>query len=433
MNTVAFYTLGCKVNQYDSQAMLELFEQAGYSPRAFSESADVYVINTCVVTGTGEQKSRQAVRRALRRNPAAQVVLSGCLAQKEAEGLFGLGVRLVLGNHRRAEVVTLLEEAVATDTRIAAVDQVQHVPFERLSISRNEGHTRAVMKIQEGCDRWCAYCIIPSVRGGIRSRPVEEIAQETQRLSDAGYQEVVLTGIHLSSFGRDLQDASLLDAVRAAAAPQGIRRVRLGSLEPVIATEAFAQGLAAIGKVCPQFHLSLQSGSDTVLKRMRRRYTGAEYLDAARHLRAAFPGCALTTDVIAGFPGESDEEHRDTLAFLQEVGFARLHVFPFSAREGTAAAAMPDQLPKAVKDQRARELIRLGEEMNLAYRTGLLNTAQDVLLEEQDGGQWKGHSPQYMPVWCDGCSQGEVVTLLLNAIKDDGFQGTLAPATGKQA
>lgn len=433
MNTVAFYTLGCKVNQYDSQAMLELFEQAGYSPRAFSESADVYVINTCVVTGTGEQKSRQAVRRALRRNPAAQVVLSGCLAQKEAEGLFGLGVRLVLGNHRRAEVVTLLEEAVATDTRIAAVDQVQHVPFERLSISRNEGHTRAVMKIQEGCDRWCAYCIIPSVRGGIRSRPVEEIAQEAQRLSDAGYQEVVLTGIHLSSFGRDLQDAALLDAVHAAAAPQGIRRVRLGSLEPVIATEVFAQGLAAIGKVCPQFHLSLQSGSDTVLKRMRRRYTGTEYLDAARHLRAAFPGCALTTDVIAGFPGESDEEHRDTIAFLQEAGFAKLHVFPFSAREGTAAAAMPDQLPKAVKDQRARELIRLGEEMNLAYRTSLLHTVQDVLLEEQDGGLWKGHSAQYLPVWCDRGSQGEVVTLLITAIKDDGFLGTLAPATGKQA
>lgn len=422
--TVAFYTLGCKVNQYDSQAMLEKFRAAGYQARPFRERADVYVINSCVVTATGEQKSRQALHRALRQNPQAQVVVCGCLAQKEAEGLLAAGARLVIGNQRRAEVVSLLHQAVERGERLSAVGPVQRAAYEPLTVSQAEGHTRAVMKIQEGCDRYCAYCIIPYVRGGIRSRPAEDIRREAERLSGAGYLEIVLTGIHLSSYGRDLDGAGLLDAVRAAAVP-GVRRLRLGSLEPVAATEDLVAGLRAIPQVCPHFHLSMQSGSDGVLKRMRRRYTAAEYLAAARRLQAAFPGCALTTDVLTGFPGETEAEHRETLAFCREVGFARLHVFPFSIREGTAAATMPGQLPKAVREARAAELIALGRALGAAYRERLLGSVQPVLFEETRGSIARGYTPQYMPAQALGARPGEIRPVRLTALTREGFAGRL--------
>ncbi|NLE20508.1 MAG: MiaB/RimO family radical SAM methylthiotransferase, partial [Clostridiales bacterium] len=288
--TVSFHTLGCKVNQYDAQAMLEKFQEAGYRRVASGEPADVSVVVTCVVTAAGEQKSRQALHRALRQSPGTLLVAAGCLAQKDAEKLAGLGARLILGNRHRERVVELLERAVAEDRLVVAVEDVRSAPFEELRISSQEGRTRAVMKIQEGCDRFCAYCIIPSVRGGIRSRSPENIRAEALRLLGAGYREIVLTGIHLSSYGRDLHEATLLDAVRAAAAP-GLPRLRLGSLEPVVATRDFARALAGIPAVCPQFHLSLQSGSDTVLRRMRRRYTAEEYRASAQALREAFPGC----------------------------------------------------------------------------------------------------------------------------------------------
>lgn len=426
MSTVAFYTLGCKVNQYDSQAMLEQFLKSGYEARGFHERADVYVINSCVVTGTGEKKSLQAVRRAMKLNPQAEVILAGCLAQKDAEGLLARGLRLVIGNQRRAEVVTLLNEAVANETQIAAVDSVLRIPFEKMEIANFDGHTRAVMKVQEGCDRYCAYCIIPYVRGGIRSRAVEDAREEALRLADAGYSEVVLTGIHLSSYGRDLEDgSSLLDVIEAVAQAQGIQRIRLGSLEPVVATEAFVQGLARITKICPQFHLSLQSGNDRVLKSMRRRYSTAEYLEAARRLQAAFPGCSLTTDVITGFPGESEEEFADTLAFCREVGFARIHVFPYSKREGTPAADMPGQLPKAVKEERARRLIALADELAQEYRRQLLDTLQSVLFEEEDEAGASGYTPQYVEVWAKGAKQGQLAQVRLHTLGQERFEGLL--------
>lgn len=426
MSTVAFYTLGCKVNQYDSQAMLEQFLKAGYEARDFHEQADVYVINSCVVTGTGEKKSLQAVRRAMKRNPQADVILAGCLAQKDAEGLLERGLRLVIGNQRRSEVVTLLKEAVANETQIAAVDSVLRIPFEKMEIANFDGHTRAVMKIQEGCDRYCAFCIIPYVRGGIRSRDVEDVREEALRLSLAGYSEVVLTGIHLSSYGRDLDGAgSLLDAIRAAAEAPGISRIRLGSLEPVIATEEFVAELAAVKKLCPQFHLSLQSGSDRVLKSMRRRYTAAEYLAAARRLQSAFPGCALTTDVITGFPGETEEEFRETLDFCREAGFARIHVFPYSRREGTPAAGMDGQLPKAVKEARARRLIALGDELAENYRQSLLHTVQDVLFEEEDEHGASGYTPQYVEVYAKGAGQGQIAPVRLYKSGKERFEGVL--------
>lgn len=425
MRTVAFHTLGCKVNQYDSQAMLELFQQAGYEPRDFSEPADVYVVNTCTVTGTGDKKSLNAVRRALRTNPAAQVVIAGCLAQRDGEKLLETGARLVIGNARRGEVVKLLEEAVAKGQRVAAVTDILRTPYEPLRISSHEGHTRAVLKIQEGCDRYCTYCIIPYVRGGIRSRAPEDIQREAGRLAQAGFTELVLTGIHITSYGRDLDGKTLLDAVRACDV-EGVRRIRLGSLEPVIVTEAFAEALQKEEKVCPQFHLALQSGCDTVLKRMRRRYTTDEFRRACALLREAFPGCAITTDVITGFPGETEEEFAETMAFCREIAFARLHVFPYSARQGTPAAQMPNQVPKALREERARRLIAEGTDMARQYREAQIGQTVDVLVEEIDGdGVSHGYTAQYMACGVRGGVPGEICRVLVTGTDDDGLTGEI--------
>lgn len=425
MKRVAFCTLGCKVNQYDSEAMLEQFIKNGYQAVDFADEADVYVVNTCVVTGTGEKKSRQMVRRAQMRNPEADIIVAGCMAQRDAEKLLPMGVRLVVGNSRRQEVVELLHKAVRDNVQVAAAEDVRRIAFEPLSISGNAGHTRAVLKIQEGCDRFCTYCIIPYVRGGIRSRAPGDIFAEAERLGSAGYQEVVLTGIHLTSYGRDLKGLTLMDGIRAAHAPKGIQRVRLGSLEPVVVTEAFAKELSALNKVCPQFHLALQSGSDTVLKRMRRRYDTEAFRKAAAILRAHFPCCALTTDVLAGFPGETDAEHQETLAFCREIGFSRMHVFPYSRRTGTEAAKMPDQLPKAIKEQRAKELIALGEETAAAYAASLLGSQQEVLFEEERAGGAEGYTPQYMRVWAKGARAGDILAVRLTHYENDLFTGEI--------
>ena len=428
MRSVAFHTLGCKVNQYDSQAMLELFERAGYEPRDFSQKADVYVVNTCTVTGTGDKKSLNAVRRAQRLNPAAEIVIAGCLAQRDGEKLLETGARLVIGNARRGEIVQLLEEAVEKGQRLAAVENILRVPYEPLSISRHEGHTRAVLKIQEGCDRYCTYCIIPYVRGGIRSRAPEDIAREAARLAQAGFSELVLTGIHLTSYGRDLAEKTLLDAIRAADAT-GVKRIRLGSLEPVIVTEAFAEALQKEKKVCPQFHLALQSGSDSVLKRMRRRYTTEEFRRAAALLRQAFPGCAMTTDVITGFPGETEEEFAETREFCREIGFARMHVFPYSARQGTPAAAMSGQIPRAVREERARQLIALGNELSVNYRKAQIGQTVEVLAEEIEEGEEEAHgyTAQYMPCVFPGGRPGEMYRVRVTGLTEDGLTGEIIP------
>ena len=430
MNTVAFHTLGCKVNQYDTQAMLELFRAAGYAVVPFDSPADVYVLNTCTVTGTGDKKSMQLTRRLRRTRPDSEIVLCGCLAQRKGEKLLDTGARLIIGTQRRAEVVTLLEEAVREQKQICAVDALTTAtPFETLTIADQEEHTRAIMKIQEGCNNHCTYCIIPSVRGPIRSRAMQEIISEAQRLAEAGFTEVVLTGIHLSSYGRDLGDGSaLIDAIEAVQAIEGIRRIRLGSLEPTIATEEFSRRLAACDKVCPQFHLALQSGSDTVLARMARRYNTDMYRRAADNLRAAFPMAAFTTDVLTGFPGETEAEYQETRAFIKEIGYARIHVFPYSQREGTKAAVMPGQLTKEKKEQRARELIALGEEVSRRYHEGWLGRETEVLLEEQHDGAWMGYTPEYISVTlpdCPACRQGAMLRVKLTAIVGDGMEGAL--------
>ena len=335
MQTVAFHTLGCKVNQYDTQAMLEKFKAAGYTVVPFDGPADVYVLNTCTVTGTGDKKSMQLTRRLRRQSPNSELVLCGCLAQRMGAELLSTGARLILGTQRRAEVVELLEQAVREGKQICAVEALTQAPFESLTITEQEEHTRAILKIQEGCNNHCTYCIIPSVRGPIRSRPLAEIRTEAERLAAAGFTELVLTGIHLSSYGRDLRDGTtLLDAISQVQAAEGVRRIRLGSLEPTIATPEFASALRQMDKVCPQFHLALQSGSDTVLARMARRYNSRMYLTGVENLRREFPEAAFTTDVLTGFPGETEAEYEETRAMIERVGFAKIHVFPYSQRAG---------------------------------------------------------------------------------------------------
>lgn len=407
MNTVAFHTLGCKVNQYDTQAMLEAFQRAGYQSVPFEAEADVYVINTCTVTGTGDQKSMKLIRRVTRSHPQAAVVVAGCLAQRDARRVMLPGVRLVVGTQRRGQVVALLERALREGGAINAVDGLAQAAFEPLAVTQHEGKTRATMKIQEGCDRYCAYCIIPSVRGPVRSMPLEAVCEEAGRLAQAGYAELVLTGIHLASYGRDL-GCTLVDAVQAVHQVEGIRRIRLGSLEPLIVGDAFVEALTRLPKVCEQFHLSLQSGSAEVLRRMRRRYTPEEYLAAVKRLRDAFPDAALTTDVLCGFPGETEQEAEETLRFVERVGFSRIHVFPYSRREGTLADRMEGQVPQEVKQRRAAGLIELGGRLERAYAQRMVGSVREVLFEEDEGeGLASGYTSQYVRV-CAPAQPGQL-------------------------
>ncbi|MDD3336511.1 MAG: tRNA (N(6)-L-threonylcarbamoyladenosine(37)-C(2))-methylthiotransferase MtaB [Eubacteriales bacterium] len=423
--TVSFTTLGCKVNQYDTQAMLEQFERHGYRVLSGNEPADVYVVNTCTVTGTGDKKSLQLARRVSRRNPQAELVLTGCLAQRMGEDLRGTGARLILGTQHRAQVVELLEKAIAENVQLVAVDGLETAPYEPLMIHSHEDHTRAVMKIQEGCDNHCTYCIIPSVRGHIRSRTLSGIREEAEALSRSGFCELVLTGIHLTSYGRDLADKpSLAQAIAEACRPEEISRVRLGSLEPSVASEDFVEAITALPELCPQFHLALQSGSDRVLRLMKRRYNTAQFMEAVKRLRSAYPNAAFTTDVIVGFPGETEEDFQQTIAFCKAVGFAKLHVFPYSRREGTPAADMPEQIAENEKERRVRLLINVGDELALAYRETLLGSVRPVLLEERLAtGERIGYTPEYVHVTVPDGENGQVVNVRLTALTKEGMRG----------
>lgn len=396
--TIAFLTLGCKVNEYDTEAMRELFENAGWRGVPFSQDADAYLINTCTVTATGDGKSMKAIRRAAREHPNADIIVAGCLAQKDARRVAIPGVKLVIGSARRGEVVSLFEQALREDGCLIAVDSLKGAAFEKLSVNRHENRTRAVMKIQEGCDRYCAYCVIPYVRGPVRSMPIADVREEANRLAKAGYLEIVLTGIHLASYGRDAGE-SLESAVMAACEPETVARVRLGSLEPCVVTDAFLDGVKCQKKLCPQFHLALQSGSDGVLSRMRRRYTTEEYALAAKRLREAFPGCAITTDVLTGFPGETEAEAEETERFIERIAFSRIHVFPYSPREGTLAARMPDHVPEAVKRERAARLIAIGNKLEEAFVKELVGSEEDVLFETAGSdGFAEGYTGSYARV-----------------------------------
>ena len=430
MPTIAAHTLGCKVNQYDTEAMLEQFQQAGYETVPMDGDADVYLVNTCTVTGTGDKKSLQLIRKIRREHPSARLIICGCMAQQRGEELLSTGADLVLGTQRRGEILSLLNQVTETGKPVCAVEPLlENQPFERLSVTTRTDYTRAVLKIQEGCGNHCSYCIIPAVRGPIRSRPLEDIRAEVARLAEAGFKEVVLTGIHLCSYGRDLNPAlSLLDAVRAVQETDGILRIRLGSLEPTVATPEFAVALRQADKICPQFHLALQSGSDSVLRRMRRRYNTSQYLKGVENLRREFPRAAFTTDILTGFPGETPEEFGETRQMIEKVGFARIHVFPYSPRPHTPAAEMPDQIPTAEKERRARELIALGNRIAGQYLNTWIGQETSLLPEEMADGCWEGYTPEYIRVRLgnsDVCEPGIPVRIRLEKGTSRVMRGTV--------
>ncbi|MBO7365051.1 MAG: tRNA (N(6)-L-threonylcarbamoyladenosine(37)-C(2))-methylthiotransferase MtaB [Lachnospiraceae bacterium] len=406
----SIHTLGCKVNIYESEVMEGLLLEAGFRMVPFTEKADVYIINTYSVTNIADRKSRQMLHRARALNPDAVVVACGCYAEaEEEERLLSDGVDLVIGNEEKGRIVRILEDYLKNGARPAKSPVSKAEAFRPLRLGALHGHTRADVKVQDGCSQFCTYCIIPYVRGRIRSRDAEDTVREVEGLVRGGTREIVLTGIHLSSYGKDLGPGEdLLSLIRAVHEVPGLSRIRLGSLEPRLVTRDFAEALAALPKVCPHFHLSLQSGSAKTLKRMNRRYTPEEYAESIRGLRAVYGAPGLTTDVIVGFPGETEADFEESMAFVREMAFSDLHVFRYSRRKGTAADRMPDQLTEAVKAERSRKLIALGEEMSEAFIASLDGKPAEALTEEpavRDGAEgYTGYTREYVRVFLPGAA-----------------------------
>ena len=426
---VKFITLGCKVNQVESEAMREALLAGGFQEAAEGQTADVVVVNSCTVTAVSDQKARQALRREKKRNPGAVAVLTGCWPQafpQEAEDF--LEADIVLGTTRRAALLPKILEYLSTKQRI--VDIAPHEKgekFEKLTISAMHGRTRAFLKIEDGCDRFCSYCIIPYARGRVRSKPLEDIKAEAALLGDHGYREVVLTGINLPAYGKDL-GLHLCDAVEAACAAPGIARVRLGSLEPEQLTPEVIARMAKQEKLCPQFHLSLQSGCDTTLKRMNRHYTTAEYRQIVRNLRQAFPNCAITTDIMVGFAGETQEEFTASLAFAKEIAFAKVHVFAYSRRPGTRAYDMPGQVTNKVKEERSRQMIAATLATQQDFFAAQVGRVEEVLFEqEREKNVYEGYTRNYTPVRAASAVplQGQVLPVEITQALEDCCLGRL--------
>ena len=405
MKKAALHNLGCKVNAYETEAMQHLLEEARYEIVPFTQKADVYVINTCSVTNMADRKSRQMLHKAKKNNPDSIVVAAGCYVQtSEKEVLNDLSVDIVIGNDRKHDLVRLLEE-YSLDSVNDTVDDINDGKhdFEELFIDQTKEHTRAFIKVQDGCNQFCSYCIIPYARGRVRSRRFENVIAEVERLAANGFKEVVLTGIHLSSYGVDFEEATgLLELIQAVNAVKGIERIRLGSLEPKIVTEHFASELSKLDKICPHFHLSLQSGCDATLKRMNRKYTTKEYERGCELLRKYFVHPAITTDVIVGFPGETEEEFEQTKAYLEHIHFYEMHIFKYSKRKGTRAAVMPDQIDEQIKAARSEKLIALGHDMSKEFRKFYIGKNEEVLFEEKtvigDKEYFVGYTKEYVKV-----------------------------------
>ena len=405
MKKAALHNLGCKVNAYETEAMQHLLEEAGYEIVPFTQKADVYVINTCSVTNMADRKSRQMLHKAKKNNPDSIVVAAGCYVQtSEKEVLNDISVDIVIGNDRKHDLVRLLEE-YSLDSVNDTVDDINDGKhdFEELFIDQTKEHTRAFIKVQDGCNQFCSYCIIPYARGRVRSRRFENVIAEVERLAANGFKEVVLTGIHLSSYGVDFEEATgLLELIQAVNAVKGIERIRLGSLEPKIVTEHFASELSKLDKICPHFHLSLQSGCDATLKRMNRKYTTKEYERGCELLRKYFVHPAITTDVIVGFPGETEEEFEQTKAYLEHIHFYEMHIFKYSKRKGTRAAVMPDQIDEQIKAARSEKLIALGHDMSKEFRKFYIGKNEEVLFEEKavigDKEYFVGYTKEYVKV-----------------------------------
>ena len=400
----AFYTLGCKTNQYETQAMEQLLTKAGHIIGTFDEDCDGYIINTCSVTAVADKKNRAVIRRCRREHPEAVIAVAGCYPQHAAEAVRALGVDVIGGSNRRQEFVELLLATAADRQRREAVDNaLRRREFEILPAGGLEERTRAMLKVQDGCVNFCSYCIIPYTRGPVRSAPLESAVAQAMELAKRGYREIVVTGIEIASWGVDLPGKPgpevLIEAV-CRAVPDC--RVRLGSLEPRIITAEFVEKMRKLPNLCPQFHLSMQSGSDSVLKRMKRKYDTARYFESVELLKAAFPGCAITTDMIVAFPGETEAEFAESLAFIRKCGFADMHIFPYSRRPGTPADKMPGQHDNATKEARSRAAIAVAEEMSRAYRESLIGTTQEVLFEEAEGEFYTGHALNYVKVYGKG-------------------------------
>ena len=405
MKKVALHNLGCKVNAYETEAMQELLEKHGYEIVPFQEGADVYIINTCTVTNMADRKSRQMLHRARKMNPDAVVVAAGCYVQAQAEKqVIDPCIDIVLGNNKKQDLLTALQAYEEAHGDLREVIDINHTKeYENLHLTKQGGHTRAYIKVQDGCNQFCSYCIIPYARGRVRSRAKEDVVAEVTDLAKNGYQEVVLTGIHLSSYGIDFENEdNLLSLIRAVHKIEGIKRIRLGSLEPRIITEEFVQAIAALPKMCPHFHLSLQSGCNETLKRMNRRYTSEEFYEKCEILRKYFEKPALTTDVIVGFPMETEEDFQASYDFVKDIHFYETHIFKYSRRHGTKAAAMSGQLTEAEKAVRSDKMLELHQKRAAEYETSLLGKTLEVLLEEEveiDGkAYYLGHSREYVKV-----------------------------------
>ena len=425
---IGFYTLGCKVNQYETQAMEQLLQALGHETGTFGDDCDGYIINTCSVTAVADKKNRAMIRRCRREHPQAVLGVCGCYPQHAAPALQKLEVDVIGGSGGREAFLKEFLDALQTRQHSCHVDNaLRRREFEILPPGGLEGRTRAMLKVQDGCVNFCTYCIIPYTRGPVRSAPADLAVEQAKSLAGQGYREIVITGIEIASWGVDLPGkpnlAVLLQQV-CTAVPE--LRIRLGSLEPRIITEAFCRELVQLPNICPQFHLSMQSGCDSVLSRMKRKYDTARYLESVQLLNRYFPGCAVTTDMIVAFPGETEQEHRQSLEFIRQCGFADMHVFPYSRRPGTPADNMPGQLGNSVKEQRSREAIAVAAELSAAYRTNLIGTEQAVLFEEPEGKYYTGHAPNYVKVYVEGTDlHNRILPVRITELYLDGVLGIL--------
>ncbi|WFD11582.1 tRNA (N(6)-L-threonylcarbamoyladenosine(37)-C(2))-methylthiotransferase MtaB [Tepidibacter hydrothermalis] len=430
MNKVAFYTLGCKVNQYETEAMTELFKKASYEVVDHEEYADIYVINTCTVTNMSDRKSRQFIRRSKKINPNSIIAVVGCYSQVAPEEILDIEeVNVVMGTNDRNKIVEIIE-GINEQDKISTVDDIMKVrEFEEMQIKEVRGKTRAFLKIQEGCDRFCSYCIIPYARGPVRSRLLDNIASEVKDLASNGFKEIVLTGIHVASYGKDLGDVNILDVLKEIHKIDGIERIRLSSVEPLMMTDEFIDEISSMEKICPHFHLSLQSGCDETLKRMNRKYNTEQYRNIVKNLRKKIKNVAITTDVIVGFPGETEDEFETTYKFLKEIQLSQMHVFKYSPRKGTPAATMKDQIDPKIKQIRSEKLMSLSNENNKKFMDEFLNSTVSVLFEAKlENGFYEGLTSNYIRVLAksDDHIEGKIVNVNLNNTKDGFIEGILA-------
>ncbi len=424
----AFYTLGCKTNQYETQAMERLLRSRGHEIGSFEEDCDGYIINTCSVTAVADKKNRAVIRRCRREHPHAIIGVGGCYVQHDPQAVRDLGADVLGGTGGREAFLQMLLDAAADRQHREALDNaLKRRDFEILPAGGLEKRTRAMVKVQDGCRNFCTYCIIPYTRGPVRSAPLEVAVEQCRELARQGYREIVITGIEIASWGVDLPGKPGPEVlIRAVCQAVPDCRVRLGSLEPRIITEEFCDVLAQLSNLCPQFHLSMQSGCDSVLSRMKRKYDTTRYLQSVTLLKRRFPGCAITTDMIVAFPGETEEEFQESLTFIRQCGFADMHIFPYSRRPGTPADKMPGQHPNAVKEQRSKTAIAVAEEMSRDYRSALIGSVQAVLFEEPEGEYFTGHCPNYVKVYVDGQGlHNEIRNVKLTGLYREGMLGQL--------